>query len=75
MRTITDADQQLLHTAFRQCHADPHFRDRFVTECRKQQETGTDDNDKLDKMMADLGFDDSVEKVPERGAFSQPPEQ
>jgi hypothetical protein len=48
---VSDADQKLLHTAFRRCHADRHFRARFVAECRKQQATHdeADDND-LDKM-------------------------
>jgi hypothetical protein len=39
------ADQKALRDAIRQCHADPAFRARFVTECRKQisDEKGTDD--------------------------------
>jgi hypothetical protein len=50
----TDADQKLLHTAFRPCHADRHFRARFVAECRKQQATH-------DEVRSASGWDRAVQ--------------
>jgi hypothetical protein len=36
MNNRMKTDLKAIRAAFKRCHADPQFRARFVTECRKQ---------------------------------------